>query len=497
MVKINISRQNLSTITNAKLKTYDEIPGPKGYPIVGNLFSIKELGGEFTTNRFDKFVQELYNQYGELVKWSILGHKQIFIYNPDHAKLVFQVEGQIPIRPVVIPWQIYSKRKNYPPGLINSQGEEWKKQRSASNPIVARPKSVVTYLDTHNKITNEFIQILNNNFKTKQDNSFIVDKFQNELKFLTLEMMSVVAFDHRLECINPNKRQQVIDDLITNIEKYSILTSKLFYSFPLWRLYRNSVWVEFEQVSDFIFDFTRKYVEESFKLMKEQNNNQNQTMLQQYIKNQDKINLKLEELVSVMSEFLLGAFDTSSTTLHFLFQLLGTNLDIQEEIYQEIISVYPNNDYIDEDILSKIPLLKASIKESKRIFSTSPTVGRITSVDLVINNYLIPKNTLVNIGYEIIGNLEKYFKDAKKFNPKRWLKENQQSEPIHPYSSLPFGFGARMCIGRRLAEQKMYLIIIKLLKNYKIEYIGDKELKSSFRLITVPQFDLKLKFTKR
>lgn len=60
-----------------------------------------------------------------------------------------------------------------------------------------------------------------------------------------------------------------------------------------------------------------------------------------------------------------------------------------------------------------------------------------------------------------MGKSEKYFKNCEKYDPKRWLKE-YNSDPINPYTSMPFGFGSRMCIGRRLAEQKMYLIMIKV-----------------------------------
>ena len=40
----------------------------------------------------------------------------------------------------------------------------------------------------------------------------------------------------------------------------------------------------------------------------------------------------------------------------------------------------------------------------------------------------------------------------------RWESE----EEINLYSSLPFGMGIRMCIGRRIAEQEIYLTIIKV-----------------------------------
>ena len=31
-----------------------------------------------------------------------------------------------------------------------------------------------------------------------------------------------------------------------------------------------------------------------------------------------------------------------------------------------------------------------------------------------------------------------------------------------------------MCIGRRLAEQNIYLVLAKILQHYRIEYVGDK-----------------------
>ena len=40
---------------------------------------------------------------------------------------------------------------------------------------------------------------------------------------------------------------------------------------------------------------------------------------------------------------------------------------------------------------------------------------------------------------------EQLFEDAKAFKPDRWNKEAE--DKIHPFSSLPFGFGPRSCYG--------------------------------------------------
>lgn len=60
---------------------------------------------------------------------------------------------------------------------------------------------------------------------------------------------------------------------------------------------------------------------------------------------------------------------------------------------------------------------------------------------------------------------DKYFPQANQFIPERWLREGgeeYQSKDANPFVFLPFGFGPRSCIGRRLAQLEMEILLTKV-----------------------------------
>ena len=54
------------------------------------------------------------------------------------------------------------------------------------------------------------------------------------------------------------------------------------------------------------------------------------------------------------------------------------------------------------------------------------------------------------------------FRNAQQYLPERWIKGDPLESHHHPYVVLPFGFGTRMCIGRRLAELEMWQLTAKV-----------------------------------
>ncbi len=93
-----IPKINYSTlIRNEDLKQFSEIPGPKVYPFVGNLFELKSFGlfywrccywlilflysirkgGDLEMSNLTEFFNKLNNKYGDLVKWNLFNRTQV------------------------------------------------------------------------------------------------------------------------------------------------------------------------------------------------------------------------------------------------------------------------------------------------------------------------------------------------------------------------------------------------------------------------------------
>ncbi|OTF70195.1 hypothetical protein BLA29_002211, partial [Euroglyphus maynei] len=142
------------------------------------------------------------------------------------------------------------------------------------------------------------------------------------------------------------------------------------------------------------------------------------------------------------------------------------------------------------------PLLKACVKETLRLRPISIGVGRLATNDMVIAGYHIPKDTMIITQNQVACSLSEYFAQPNEYRPDRWIRSNRSRE--HRYLYIPFGHGTRMCLGRRIAELELYILLANLVDRFRLECVNPAdEIGQRTRLVNVPDGPIRLRFVDR
>ncbi|CAH1768459.1 14254_t:CDS:2, partial [Entrophospora sp. SA101] len=97
-------------------------------------------------------------------------------------------------------------------------------------------------------------------------------------------------------------------------------------------------------------------------------------------------------------------------------------------------------------------------------------VGRTANEDVMIDEYLIPKDTPIFVPiYQIHHSPSIWGEDVEKFNPSRWFTEKVKG--LTHYNFMPFSAGPKSCIGNRLALNEAKVILCNLLRNFQFHEV--------------------------
>lgn len=478
------------------IKSFSSIPGPKGLPVVGNLLNYTKLG-EYSKDTVSDAYVDYRRKYGDIFKEDLGNVSFVHVTNPHEITKVMQNESKYPKRVLFPIYQALRKFDKCELGLLGN-GEEWWKVRQPIQKTMVHPAAASAYLKTQIKVADDFIAYIKD--KSAKGVDGVLPDTLEDITNYAMESIGTVAFGIRLGALNDNPSEEKKRFVIL-MKRYFEMVAKSCFMVPLFLHFKTPFYKEFSRVKKEIDDISRNFLKTK-ETVKDYNKDVN------IIASLSQVDWTESEKINLAITLLQAGVESTAHTLCFLLYNLSKNPHVQDKLYDEINSVIGDNE-IEFNHLNDLEYMKACLKESFRIyFPILAGTNRIIEKDMKIKDYEIPSGTCVVINCESITKSGKYFDDSSEFRPERWLKcpinhenEGEQSKKMYkriPKACLlPFGYGKRMCIGRRFAEQEIYLATIKILKNFQIRENGKEILGTKTSTFKKPDRKVNFQFKPR
>ncbi|XP_022216791.1 probable cytochrome P450 12c1, mitochondrial [Drosophila obscura] len=483
-------------------KPFEEIPGPTRW----QLWRGFQKGGEFHHLDMAELMELYQTRFGDMCRVpGLFGMPTtVFTFKVENFERIYRTEGQWPVRGGADPVLHY--RANRKDGFFKdcvglfSNGPEWGRLRSAANPVLMQHRNVDLYLEPMQRVNTQFIDRIRA-IRDKESQEMPGD-FLDTINTLTFESVAVIALDRELGLLRAASIEQRPEakELFRNIKIFLQSFFELGMKPSVYKYISTPTYRRFSQASDVIFDTCSMYVNEAVARIDGQSAAERlgrRSILEQLLQ----INRKFAVVMAM--DMLMGAVDTTSSALTGILLSLAKNPQQQQKLREEIVSMLsqPDRQFTQSEMKS-LPYLRACIKESMRMFPVTFGNLRSAGTDVVLDGYRIPQGTnLLMLSTNMMRD-ERFYPRPNEFLPERWIRpqgddstESLLRNNLNPFAYLPFGFGPRMCVGKRIVDLEMELTVANLVRNFHIEFNYPTEKAFNRSFLNMPIIPLRFKFT--
>nr|P0DOX0.1 RecName: Full=Cytochrome P450 27C1; AltName: Full=All-trans retinol 3,4-desaturase [Aquarana catesbeiana] len=439
-----------------------EMPGPSTFR---NLLEFFWRDG---FSRIHEIQQNHIREYGRIFKSHFGPQFVVSIADRDMVAQILRAERDAPQRANMESWQEYRDLRGRSTGLISAEGKKWLAMRSVLRQKILRPRDVFIYAGGVNEVVSDLIKRIKT-LRSREDDGETVTNV-NDLYFkYSMEAVATILYECRLGCLQNEVPKQTLEYIEALELMFSMFKTTMYAgAIPKWlRPFIPKPWEEFCRSWDGLFRFSQIHVDGRLREIQaclDRGEEVKGGLLTSILISKE---LTLEELYANMTEMLLAGVDTTSFTLSWATYLLAKNPQAQQMVYDQIVQNLGKDTVPTAEDVPKLPLIRAVLKETLRLFPVLPGNGRVTQDDLVLGGYLIPKGTQLALCHYSTSYDQEYFTAAEDFQPGRWLRHGHLDR-VENFGSIPFGYGIRSCIGKRVAELEIHLALIQLLQNFEI-----------------------------
>jgi unspecific monooxygenase len=173
------------------------------------------------------------------------------------------------------------------------------------------------------------------------------------------------------------------------------------------------------------------------------------------------------QLGDQVATMILAGHETTATALFWSLYMLALDPATQEELAAEVADATVNG-ALD---IERLKFTRAVVDETMRLYPPAFLIARAAAAPDIIAGLPVRKRDVVLIAPWLLHRHEKLWRDPNAFIPARFMPP---SPPPDRFAYLPFGVGARVCIGAHFALVEATLALAKIIGAFRVELL-DRE----------------------
>jgi cytochrome P450 len=382
---------------------------------------------------------------------------------------------------VLLNWKEFPKAANTNPSsffqrflgenLVFVNHEQWRTQRSIMNPAFY---TIDRFGPLFTKEVFKCLKAIQIHCHKSNQNELIVPiaKFTTAL---ALDVLGLAAFNFKFNMLSSfihkdtNSSKEYVDAyhyIMSNITDIRYMFGNIYSSLPLEK--NKKIDQSITKMDELVFSLIEKAKQDI-----SNKEHHEQSLLDMMIESTDEQSGKHmtdKELRDNIMVFFLAGHDTTSAALAACLFSLAKNQHVQEKLIEEIDQAIGTDlqKPFDMNALDNIEYLEWVIKETLRMYPPVVQIPmrRADKNEQIGTSIKVKKGTLIGINVYNIHHNPLYWPEPFEFRPERFSEEESKNRPTMAW--IPFGAGARLCIGKAFSILEQRIFLCALLQRYTV-----------------------------
>ncbi|PFH53325.1 hypothetical protein AMATHDRAFT_55202 [Amanita thiersii Skay4041] len=419
-------------------------PGPRGIPIIGNLHQIpKRPWFQF---------KEWTKQYGPIFYLNIAGQRTLVLGSHKVTGDLLDRRANIySDRPKLIVSRILTGGLSM---AFSQHNEIWRRMRRASHEALYNRKA-----QNYHRIQEKESTLLVYHLLTDPKH------FDNHIRRTSASLMVSIIYGVP-PITNP------LNPVVVRINKYTERAlaaatpgAYMVEYFPWmqflprwmspWRRYAEDWFKKDSVVFEDFFHAVEKRLEEG---------DTTYSIASTLLQEETRRNLTANEAAWLCSTMYSAGSETTSSQMAWFLLAMVTHPEVQKKAQEELDHVVGRNRLPTFNDYEQLPYIRALVKEVPRWRGVGPIgVPHRLCCDDVYDGHFLPADTVCIVNVWALNHDPKmYGEDAEEFKPERHLNEHGNIQPskfpeTHDEGHLTYGFGRRICVGRHVSNNSMFM----------------------------------------